>query len=85
MIRRNPQLRPLIEQTLTQLAEDPFHLRNRATTARCIWGNSRTIHQGEKSIAIIHPLLSTGNRAQQETAIWSDYETDIMALHFTGV
>ncbi|WP_416667198.1 type II toxin-antitoxin system RelE/ParE family toxin [Egbenema bharatensis] len=25
MIRRNPQLRPLIEQTLTQLAEDPFH------------------------------------------------------------
>jgi addiction module RelE/StbE family toxin len=25
LIRRNPQLRPLIEQTLTQLAEDPFH------------------------------------------------------------
>ena len=25
IIRRNPQLRPLIEQTLTQLAEDPFH------------------------------------------------------------
>lgn len=25
MIRRNSQLRPLIEQALTQLAEDPFH------------------------------------------------------------
>lgn len=25
IIRRNPQLRPLIEKTLRQLAEDPFH------------------------------------------------------------
>lgn len=25
LVRRNPQLRPLIEQTLQQLAVDPFH------------------------------------------------------------
>jgi addiction module RelE/StbE family toxin len=25
LIRKNPNLRPLIEQTLRQLAEDPFH------------------------------------------------------------
>lgn len=25
LLRRNPQLRPLIEQTLQQLVEDPFH------------------------------------------------------------
>lgn len=25
MVRQNPQLRPLIEETLAQLAEDPFH------------------------------------------------------------
>ncbi len=25
MVRQNPQLRPLIEETLQQLAEDPFH------------------------------------------------------------
>jgi addiction module RelE/StbE family toxin len=25
LIRQNPQMRSLIEQTLTQLAEDPFH------------------------------------------------------------
>jgi addiction module RelE/StbE family toxin len=25
LIRKNPQLRPLIEKTLQQLAEDPFH------------------------------------------------------------
>lgn len=25
MVRQNPQLRPLIEETLKQLVEDPFH------------------------------------------------------------
>ena len=25
MVRQNPQLRPMIEKTLEQLAEDPFH------------------------------------------------------------
>ncbi len=25
MVRQNPQLRPLIEETLEQLVEDPFH------------------------------------------------------------
>lgn len=25
LMRKNPNLRPLIEQTLRQLAEDPFH------------------------------------------------------------
>jgi len=25
MVRQNPQLRPLIEETLQQLTEDPFH------------------------------------------------------------
>ncbi|MGV0025545.1 type II toxin-antitoxin system RelE/ParE family toxin [Phormidesmis priestleyi] len=25
MMRQNPQLRPMIEETLEQLAEDPFH------------------------------------------------------------
>lgn len=25
MVRQNPQLRPLIEETLQQLVEDPFH------------------------------------------------------------
>lgn len=25
MVRQNPQMRPMIEETLTQLAEDPFH------------------------------------------------------------
>ena len=30
LIRKNPQLRPQIEQTLRQLAEDPFHPSLRA-------------------------------------------------------
>ncbi|MFW6358024.1 MAG: type II toxin-antitoxin system YafQ family toxin [Chroococcales cyanobacterium] len=25
LVRKNPQMRPLIEQTLRQLSEDPFH------------------------------------------------------------